>query len=325
MKDRRTHSRHSCTKIGSFRNVDFITISQALLVADFASVSRAARVLGVGQSAVSRRIQTLENELGVSLFERHQGGVRLTVAGRRFVETTRAAFFEIETAVKNAAAAGAGVVGTIRIGLCPGPLPPFLMELFREFRRECAAARLEFFENSGRAQIAKILDRTLDVAFIEPSVLAPDCDTQLLWSSRIFGALPKDHILAIGKDADWGYLREERFIFSRSANSERLGDLVRERFAEVDRRPEFETYAVCQETLLRLVALGFGATLTDEPEDESRYPGVIFRPLRDEGERLTYSAVWLPENDNPALRRFVSLARAMASDRPPAPEPALPE
>jgi hypothetical protein len=50
--------------------VDFITISQALVVADQSSISRAARILGVKQSAVSRRIQGLEDELGVSLFER---------------------------------------------------------------------------------------------------------------------------------------------------------------------------------------------------------------------------------------------------------------
>jgi len=31
---------------------------------------------------------------------------------------------------------------------------------------------------------------------------------------------------------------------------------------------------------------------------------------------LTYSAVWLPGNDNPALRRFLSLARSLASGRP---------
>jgi len=51
-----------------------------LLVADHASFSRAARVLGVRQSAVSRRIQALEDELGVSLFERQLNGVRPTIA-----------------------------------------------------------------------------------------------------------------------------------------------------------------------------------------------------------------------------------------------------
>lgn len=323
MKVRRTHSRHSCKKIGSFKNVDFITISQALLVADYASLSRAARVLGVGQSVVSRRIQALENELGVSLFERHQGGVRLTVAGRRFVETMRVAISEIETAMTIAAAAGAGAEGMIRIGLCPDPLSSFLSDLLKEYHRNYAAVRLELLESTARDQVTKILDRTLDVAFVPEATLAPDCDMERLWSSRIVVALPEDHILAISKTADWVYLMEERFIFSSSVGSESLSDLTRDRFAEVGRRPELETYAICHETLLRLVALGSGVTLVNEPDDGACYPGVIFRPLHDEQDHLAYCAVWLPENDNPALRRFLSLARAKAAAHTPAPVQAL--
>lgn len=317
MKDRQTPLRHSCKKISRFGNVDFIAISQSLLVAEYSCVSRAARILGIGQSAVSRRIQALENELGVSLFERHQSGVRLTVAGCKFFERMRGAFSEIETAIKNAAAAGCGTEGVLRIGLCPGPLSSFLSELFKEYHRNYTAVRLELIENAARSQITKILDRTLDVAFVPESTPSPDCDKQLLWSSQICVVLPDDHLLAISKKADWAYLREERFIFSSSFGSEGLSDLARERFADIDRRVEFETYAICQETLLRLVALGFGVTLVAEPEDDARYPGVIFRPLHDEGDRLAYSAVWLPENDNPALRRFLSLARAKATGRRP--------
>lgn len=44
----------------------YVSVSQALVVADDGSISPAAQVLGVRQSAVSRRIQTLKNEIGVS-------------------------------------------------------------------------------------------------------------------------------------------------------------------------------------------------------------------------------------------------------------------
>lgn len=51
---------------------------QALLVGEYLSFRRAARTLGVRQSAVSRRVRELEDELGVSLFERDRAGVRVT-------------------------------------------------------------------------------------------------------------------------------------------------------------------------------------------------------------------------------------------------------
>jgi hypothetical protein len=47
------------------------------------------------------------------------------------------------------------------------------------------------------------------------------------------------------------------------------------------------------------------------------YPGVTFRQLpRDDG-HLAFCAVWLPGNDNPAMRRFLSLARSMLQERSP--------
>lgn len=294
---------------------DFVSIFQAFTVAEYTSISRAARVLRVRQSAVSRRVLALEDELGVSLFERHREGVRLTDAGRRFFKKTGAAFAEIESAVKNAAAAGRGTEGVIRIGIVSASISGFLSDLLKEFRTEHAAVWLDFSEGSSRAHIAKIIERSLDVAFVVGSQFAPDCETLPVWRSRICVALPEQHILGVCENVDWTYLREERFIFGHDADSRELYELVIARFDEIDRRPEIENYGVCRETLMHLVALGFGISLISESNATQRYPGVILRPLAGEEKQLLYSAIWLPENDNPAARRFLSLARSKVAGR----------
>src|SRR5215471_11539413 len=74
-------------------------------------------VLGVRQSAVSRRVRELEDELGVSLFERHHAGVRVTNAGARFLQEARTALVQLDHAVKTAAAAGSGTVGRLSVGI----------------------------------------------------------------------------------------------------------------------------------------------------------------------------------------------------------------
>ena len=63
---------------------------------------------------------------------------------------------------------------------------------------------------------------------------------------------------------------------------------------------------------MSLVSLGFGASLVADHWRGVQYPNVTFVPIGDEDERLPFSLVWRPENDNPALRRFVSLARVHA-------------
>ena len=65
--------------------------------------------------------------------------------------------------------------------------------------------------------------------------------------------------------------------------------------------------AVRREGLLALVGLGLGVTLVGAAEATVTYPKVVFRPLGTE--MMSFSAVWSASNDNPVLRRFLSLAR----------------
>jgi hypothetical protein len=61
--------------------------------------------------------------------------------------------------------------------------------------------------------------------------------------------------------------------------------------------------------------MGLGISLTIEATTATSFPKVVFRPIARNAELLKFSAAWLPHNDNPALRRFLSLARTLAKDR----------
>ena len=102
------------------------------------------------QPAVSRCVQALEDELGVSLFERSPSGARPTIAGERFFERVRVELWEINQAVENAAAAGRGVQGLLRIGVLPSFFPSFLGDLLIEFRANQPEATVELFDGSLR-------------------------------------------------------------------------------------------------------------------------------------------------------------------------------
>lgn len=67
-------------------DLQFRDLQTMLAVAEAGSFRKASQSLQVGQSAITRRVQKLENALGVSLFERRATGARLTVAGWSFVK-----------------------------------------------------------------------------------------------------------------------------------------------------------------------------------------------------------------------------------------------
>jgi DNA-binding transcriptional LysR family regulator len=73
---------------------------------------------------------------------------------------------------------------------------------------------------------------------------------------------------------------------------------------------------------MHLVALGRGIGLTSEATIATPFPKVVFRPIAGEDALLQFCAVWSSQNDNPALRRFLSLAQTIAKEKSKRPSPA---
>lgn len=65
--------------------IELRQIRYFLAAAEHGSFLKAAAALGIQESAVSRRIRDLEDDLGASLFQRHNGGVVPILAGQQFV------------------------------------------------------------------------------------------------------------------------------------------------------------------------------------------------------------------------------------------------
>src|SRR3546814_20311001 len=108
-----------------------VALVQTLAVAEYLSFHRAALALGTSQSSVSARIKALEADLGIVLFDRNTRGVRLTEAGRRFVDQVGEAMGILDRAIKIAGMQARGEAGELRIGvhaLTPGCFLDRLLE-----------------------------------------------------------------------------------------------------------------------------------------------------------------------------------------------------
>ncbi len=81
-------------------NFDFIDLTVFLTVFDTGSFQRAGEVLSMSQSAITRRVQKLEEGLGVTLFERTTRSIQVTLAARLFYERAKAIVDNTQDAVK---------------------------------------------------------------------------------------------------------------------------------------------------------------------------------------------------------------------------------
>lgn len=280
-------------------------------IAEAHGFRRAAEHLGIEQSALSRRIRNMEERLGTSLFERHRGGVRLTVAGQHFLDDVRIVLSQLDGALRAVKAAGRGGNGTLNVGVVASISSGYFNELLREYCSAHPAVRVRVFEGDHRTHIAAVVGRRLDLTVLTGLVQPPaNCDVEGLWEEPKLVALQSDHQRAGADVLTWTDISDEFFIVSQEVPGPEIHDFIVQRLARIGFSPSIEQQHVGREGLMALVGLGFGLTLTSGAEAGIAYPNVRYVPLK--GETLPFSAVWSPENDNPALRRFLSLARVLA-------------
>lgn len=290
-------------------HIELRHIRYVVAAADHGSFRRAAVALGIQESAVSRRIRDLEDRLGTAFFIRSPGGVKLTHAGKQFVQRGRKALSEIGMAKAEVSAIGRGEDGHLRIGIFSSLASGFLSDLIQTFGEQYAAIKLTFIDGNPADHLVAIRQHQLDIAFITGAGEWPGFASQQLWSERIFVVLPSGHPRAGEPQVQFSVLAHETFIVSEAAPGQEIHDYLVQRLADLGRHPEIHHHAVGRDNLMRLVALGRGLTVTSEATTAAQFPGVVFRPIEDE--ILPFCAVWSPSNDNPALLGLMELARSM--------------
>lgn len=104
-------------------------------VAELGSYSKGAAYLNLSQPAVSRQVAKLEAELGRALFHRHGHGVRLTDAGRVFLERSQSVLRQLEQAKAEMRDAPGGPSGILTLAVPPGAANYLVPPLVERFRR----------------------------------------------------------------------------------------------------------------------------------------------------------------------------------------------
>ncbi len=301
--------RSSETLLGS--RIPLMSLIQTLAVAEHLNFRHAANALGVAQSSVSARVKALEQDLGILLFERHARGVRLTEAGRHFVEQIAAGVDQLDHAVKTAGMAAAGEWGRLRIGVHALIPHSFLAELIGQYREDHPGIEVEITEGTARDAVMRLRADRLDVVFVAGKPELPDCHTRPIWTEPLMAILPDGHRLAGQLAITWADLVGETFLVRHGGTGPQAHDHIVLRLAGRWPAPSILRFDVERATLLSMVGQGFGVTIVGAATSLLPTSGVIFLPFADEPEPVPFSAVWSPFNRSAALRNLLTLANDM--------------
>ncbi|EJL83248.1 transcriptional regulator [Polaromonas sp. CF318] len=133
-------------------------------VASLKSISRAADKLFLTQSAMSSRIATLEEELGILLLDRRDKQFKLTVAGARFFVYAQK-LLELQREVKQEMGSGAPMAVSMRIGAIESVLHSWLIPWLEKLRVDHPGLELELTVETTPILMDQVQRGTLDLVF----------------------------------------------------------------------------------------------------------------------------------------------------------------
>lgn len=281
-------------------------------VADARSFVGASKLVGISQPAVSQAIARLEDFYPGDLFVRRRGAsLALTPVGEALLPHARAMLRLADRSFIQAEAASKSESGRLSIGFYTGIARGALRGAISAFRDDCPDVELHLVEAMPRELHAQLCDHAIDlvIAAFMPELGASGIAQECLWSEELVSILPEGHELANVETLSWADIA--RFpIILRSAG----GDLSGYRAIIAGVGPRAVTcaqYPVSRGTLLQLVAMGFGITISFSSAVVVT-PGVITVPIRGERATASVEAIWHTDDANPIRHRFLRHLREAA-------------
>ncbi|WP_136661044.1 LysR family transcriptional regulator [Nitratireductor sp. XY-223] len=141
-----------------------------LAVAETQNITRASDLLALTQPSVTKRLASLEEEFGARLFERHRRGMKLTPAGKVFLEHAKTIEAEYRTSLEKVGAIGAAGLSVLRVGAGPLFHMRFIAPLFKILSDRFPHLDLDLQTDANVRTIPMLIEGSLDVVLgmIEP-------------------------------------------------------------------------------------------------------------------------------------------------------------
>ncbi|RWQ15347.1 LysR family transcriptional regulator [Mesorhizobium sp.] len=294
---------------------------QFLAVAEAMSFRRAAERLNMAQPPLTAAIRLMEEELGVKLFERTNRIDSLTVAGEVLREEAQRTIVQAERAMALTRRAGAGEIGSLRIGFVASAVRQLLPTLIAAFRESHPGVVLELEEAPTARQVAALLDDRMDIGIAAlplPPSAVQRITVQTMVRDRLVAAIPARHKLALAPDDPIALaaLANEPWILFPPNEGPGLHSTILHSCAQAGFTPRVAQRAVQMETIVGLVAAGLGVALVPGLFGEAGREGVVFRDLAGAGSPIPYEVAlaWRTGNNRPALEAFIRTGHR-ASDK----------
>jgi len=230
-------------------------------VAESHHFGKAAKRCFVSQPTLSGQIKKLEEELGVSIFERTNRSVEVTPVGERILNHARQILEQVDVIQKVAQTYQDPLAGPLRIGAIP-TLSPYLMpSILMPLKNKHPQMKLVLSEEFTDTLMERLKSHEIDAALIATEVDEQEFGVMPLFNEPFWLACPCDHPIAFKTEISRADLDDADLLLLAEGHclAEQAMDICHQNRS--DQGDMADLRASSLETLLQMVRAGFGSTL----------------------------------------------------------------
>lgn len=272
-------------------HIEFQALEQFVALARTKNFTRAAEELHLSQSALSRSIQKLEDQLGKPLFERKPREVILTGVGEVLHERAKEILKLVDETFSELSEAGRR--SRIRLGAIPTIAPYFLPKLLGQFAEKHPDISVMVQEDTTDSLIKSCRHGEIDLAIVAQPIIAKDLEVEPLFTEELLLVLPMGHPLAKQSSVEVDAVDSYPFVMLNEAHclAENIASFCRQQAVQPVTVERTSQLATVQE----LVALDHGVSIIPEmarriDHSEQR----IYRSFKGEKPTRTVAIMWNP-------------------------------
>jgi LysR family transcriptional activator of glutamate synthase operon len=226
-------------------------------------MTQASEELHVAQSAVSRQIHLLEEQLGAKLFMHKGRNLQLTPVGKLFLGRAEEILISLDKAVNEVHEFLDPEAGEIRFGF-PNSLGINLVpKVVSKFHKEHPNVKFRFKQGMSSSLEEAVVKGQIDLALVTPlPEQHPHITGDVLLTEELFAILPPDHILAQSQTIRLEQLKDESFVLFSEGYS--LRTIVWDACKQAGFTPKIGFEGEETDTIRGFVAAGMGVSLLPE-------------------------------------------------------------
>jgi DNA-binding transcriptional LysR family regulator len=281
------------------------------MVAQCLSFTEAAKRIFIGQSALSKHIADLEEEMGVELLIRHHRSLELTAAGKTLLRESVNLLDRVSDIIEKTRQADRGIRGSLKIG-CFGGESAFFPYALKRFHSLYPQISIDLQLLTLRMIETALESEELDLGFVVilGNELKPNKFMQrLIYRVPLCFLMPSHHPYAGEPSIDIAALSNESFILLSAAESD---EGIKWFNAFCEKRgflPSISTTTTRMDGVLWLVEAGFGISFWSKNPTLTRYthPGISFVDMQGKEAYSNIVAQWKKNRHNPAISLFLNM------------------